>query len=324
MKFAKRLQPFFNMDGGAAGGGSPAPEGGAPAPVSFETPAAPTPTGPPAGMTNPLLEQPATPTPTPQEMLDFGGRKVPVVDPSLKDLHNDYTQLTQTYQQTNQQNQLLQQQVQFFQQQMQALQQQQAPAQPQQPVQPQLSPEEVAAQNQAWMDAFYENPMEAIQKVIDQAVSPKLETALQPIQQMQKEREYATQIQGLQQKFQDFNSVIPKMQELNQQNPQLADAIGLENLYWMAKGQSAQPQQPQYTPQQLMNDPQYQQQIISNPQIQQQIINQYLQNVRQQQAQTPPVMGNNVAGQAPMSPPMSPRTIAEGSKAFRSFLASQN
>lgn len=312
-KFAQSLMPRFNLDGGAAGGGgggepAVAPEG------ATSNSGVPNQTAQP-GMVNPLLADVSGQPSAAADFVDFAGRKVPVVDPVIRDIHRDYTELNRTFQSTNQQfkqtqeqNQQLMQMVNMFQQM-----QQQQPQQ-QQPAAQQTTPEDLEAFKEEFMNTFYDDPRKAIQGLVDQLVQP----ALQPVQELQKERQFSQQVQSVQAKYADFQDMVPQMQEILSENPRLEE-LGLETVYLAAKGKAAH-SQPQLSPEQMLNDPNFRQQIMSNPEISQQIVSQYLSNKQNIQTQTPPVMGSSTGGQMLAAPEQKPETLRAGSKAFLQWL----
>ena len=280
-----------------------------------------------AAQVNPLIQQPivdplkATPPVQPtKEVFDFAGRKIEVTDPAilsvLKDVHKDYTNLQGTYTKTNQEIQELRTQKQIYEQTIQGFQQQQPPAaaqpQNQEPPTTELTAEE-------FMEKFYENPQAALQSMFEKQFESKVKPVIEPIQQREKsaeqERQMNEQVSSLSQKYSDFNDHIASMQEVINENPQLA-AQGLETVYFVAKGRSAQPPTQAPTPEQMLADPTFvSQHIMSNPQIQQQMISQYLQGKVQANNLTPPVMGAQ-GGQPPAIPENRPTNLRDASKAF--------
>lgn len=328
MKF--NWQPLFEMDTGASGGGDSGGDlGGAPAPATPSVASAP----PVQQGTNPLLddlfgqppaepqapmlgeEPPAAPT---VEELDFAGRKVPVVDPVIREIHKDYSNLAKTYQETNQsvrqlqeQNQMYQQMIQYFQQQGQQPQQAQAPAEP-----PAPSPED----NEQFMSQWYDSPISTVQQLIERQVQSLVESQVKPIiEPIQRERQYSQELQQLASKHSDFQEHLPVMQQIVQSNPNLASQ-GLETVYWVAKGQNVQPQQPTYTPDQLLQDPQFRQQLLGDEKLRNEIVSSYMQQRQQTNQQVPPVMGNQPGGSPPAMPDEKPKTIREASKMFSRYL----
>lgn len=292
-----------------------------------------------AGIENPLLagNEPAPSDPgqqqqqqPPVEELDFGGRKLQANDPALRALHGDWQELNRTFQAERQRTQLLEQQLQMFQQMQQQQQQLMQQQQVQTPKPQGPTPEQIEEAKTQYMEKFYEDPIAAerwkmnnpvFKSLMEESMRPYIEQAVKPyvdqFQQFQQQQQMQQQVNALTQKYSDFQQHVPKMQEILQQNPALANVPNaMEQVYFMARGASVQA-----SPEQLLSDPNFlQQHVLNNEQIRQQIVNSYLQNKQQTNQQVPPVMGNQPGGAAPATPPTSPKSIAEAGKAFRAFL----
>lgn len=318
--------PMLNIDGGGgSGGGEPV---GAPAPDA--TPAAapsyPGFGGVPSQVPNPLLGGegvPAAQPTTAEEVLDFGGRKVPVVDPALRELHGDWQELNRSYTQTRQQQQAMEQQMAQMQQMLQysqTIMQQQA-TQPQQVPQPEPEP---AFDKEQFFENFYEDPEKAfsqlnqsLQQQFDQKLSTIEQRFSQYVEPMVAERQYAEQLNAMSQKFPDFGEVSSTMSELLQARPELLQSNDLETIYFLAKGLQSKPAP---TAEQLLQTPEYRQKILADENIRNEFFRTYMNQKQQTNQQTPPVMGNGVGGLAPTTPPNAPKTLSEASKMFRQFL----
>lgn len=330
--------PLYEIDGGGGSGGGDV--GSAPAPTGDVGGSAPAPAqtypgfgGTQSTVPNPLLMPGAedTPTPTPQpttaeEVLDFGGRKIPVVDPALKDLHGDWQELNRSFTQTRQQQQAMEQQMgqmqAMLQYSQQLFQQQQANAQFQQ--QAPQEPPAPAFDKEQFFEQFYEDPEQAfsqlnqtIQSQFDQKLGQIEQRFNQYVQPMVYERQYTEQLNAMNQKFNDFQEVSGPMSELLQARPDLLQNMDLESIYFLAKGMNAK-QAP--SPEQLLQSPEFRQQVLSDEAIRSEFLKTYMNQKQQTNQQTPPVMGSGFGGQAPTVPPDSPKTLGEASKLFRQFL----
>lgn len=295
------LMPLFNAEGEIGGSTPQASEQTQQIPATPSTPAWGMPAGSVANAANPLSTQPPAQT----EYLDFAGRKVPVVDPVLKDVYKDYTNLNSTYTKTNQELAEMRGRAQALEQMVQQL-QSQPQAQPQAPQGPSAEDLELAKEN--FMNKFYDDPMNAILEMVNQGVAPVIE----PIT---KEREYQQQVQSLQAKHSDFQEVVPYMEQLLSSQPQVA-GFGLETVYWMAKGQRPSAS-PAPTMDQLLTDPSFVEQILQNPNIKQRVQAAYLQD--KQAINTPVVMANHAGGVATSIPEAKPKTMRESSKLAMSY-----
>lgn len=284
---------------------------------------------------SPMTDEPSPGTEQPQEPqfeeLDFGGRKVKVTDPQFHEVYKDYSELNRTYQNTNQQLQFMQKQVETLQGLVgnQGVPQQQQQQQSQEPQA--TSAERLAEINDTYMDKMYENKIEAdkwlyaqpeYQALMREQMSGIFEPMLQPIQEfvqpMQEQQRWQNEIAKVSEVYSDFGDYAQQVAEIAQSHPHLAESPGsLETMYLMARGMAAMNQP---TPDQMLNDPQFQQQIVQNPDIRNQVVGQYVGQKQQQYQQTPNVMGAQSGGQAPSLPQNSPTSISEGSKLFRKYL----
>lgn len=333
--------PLFNVDGGALGGqaasepaaatSSPAPTATPPAtPDTFQgTPAwgmpkasdiAPNQAAAP--QVNPMFANPAPTQAAPaatQEVIDFAGRKVTVTDPAiaaiLKEVQKDYTTLQGTYTKTNQELLESRTQASTYEKMMQTFQQQQPAAQPPQNQAP--TAEELTQAKEAFMDKFYEDPQAAVREMAEKMISERFDKTVNPvIEPIAKERQWNEQVSAVSEKYSDFNDHIAAMQKVLADMPHLAQQ-GLETVYFVAKGQNAQPAAPALTPEQLMADPTFiQDHIANNPQIQQMIVSKYLQDRQQTNQQIPVVMGGQPGGQPPAMPESRPTDLRQASKGF--------
>ncbi len=278
-RFAQMFQPFLAPDDLGAGGNPPAPA----APPAADLPA-PAPAASPA---------------PPTEFLDFGGRRVPVADPALRDLHGDWQ---------NQQRELtrLSQENQRFQAALQALGTGQAPGQPAQPQGP--TPEEA----EAFMAEFYENPLSALQKWGQQFVGQTVMSRVEPFLQQQ---EFVQQLTQLATAHDDLPQVTPIMDKLLDLAPELAEGEGaMERVYSVAKAMAGQATNG--SPEQILNDPAFQARVLSHEGIRNQIISAYLAGKQSQTAGLPPAPSAMAAGVAPAAPPNAPTSLRQGTKSF--------
>lgn len=236
------------------------------------------------------------------ELFDFGGRKVAPNDlDAIKGLHDDWQNAQRYIQQLQQErNQMMEYQ--------QSILSQQQQIQPQQTQEPQLSPEEL---NEKLMEEFYENPSNFFKKIKEEALA-EVRQEFAPIQ---KQQEYQREIQTVSAKFQDFEQVVPQIQEVIQEfGNERAEQLGLENLYHIAKGRVQQP-----NPQDLFNDVNFvKQQVLSNEQLKNELLKEFMQNKQQSQPKAP-VMGGNQGGQTPYTPQVRPRSIEEATRMAKQY-----
>lgn len=270
-------------------------------------------------------EQPQSQQPQ-DEVLQFGNREIKVYGDDVRELHQDYTQLNQTVQN---QSQELEQARQLLAQYQTVMQHQQPIQQPEVPQQPVIDTVRMQELHEEYQERMYENKFEADkwwneQPEVQEMERQRIETLVQqrvnevvgPIQQ---ERVINQQVSEAKTRYADFDDYTDAMQTLLQESPQLAELPNaIDNLYFMAKGRSAQTA-PQ--PAQLLNDPSFQQQIIQNEQIR----NMVLQNYQQlkMESQPPVVMAQQVAQTPTSLGEKLPRTLAEASRAALKYFGNQ-
>jgi hypothetical protein len=243
-------------------------------------------------------EQPVEESPE----FDFGGRKVKPNDiDAIKGVHEDW-QNSQRYIQ-----QLQQERAQMLQMQQQFMQQQQPQAQ-----EPQEDIEQI---NEQLMERFYENP----KALFDEMKQAAIEAAKKEFEPIQKANRYQSEIQEVSSKHQDFGQFVPQMQEIIQSiGEERAEQLGLENVYYMARGRAPQP-----NPQDMFNDVNFvKQQVMNNEQIRNELLKEFMNNKQQRQPQVP-VMGNNQGGQTPYAGQVRPKSISEATRLAQQYFNGQ-
>lgn len=349
--FRKSLNPFFNSEGEGGGSeSSPVVTPSTPSPPEPTTPAPETNSTP---THNPLrtgnLEAPVVPAPTVPvvEEIDFGGRKVKVIDPVIHDLAKDYRELTGTL--TKESQRVREMEAEILR--LKTL-PTPAPAAPEvvQPVAP--SPEKMKELNDKYLEMQYEDPVGAqfwlqqqpeYQQMLKPLQQQQVETALTENQKAEKARQDDFQAMrvSMEGKYADFKDMVPHMMEAVKQFPSLAEKMinspsvdVLEEAYNIAKllgGQTAStpvtpvvPQAVPTTPEsaQTLNlaDPEVMKLIMANPQITNQIITSYINGVNNNQQQIPVVLGNQPGGSSPAMPPQLPSSIKEAGKMFKASM----
>lgn len=262
------------------------------------------------------------------EELDFGGRKVPVIDPVLYDLHKDYSHLTRTYQQTNQEltNALdLASQWQRYAESQERV--EESTPQQNSPTNFNEIPAERQQQlNDEYMERMYENKFAADQwwnsqpeivALNQERQRAEFQTALEERLAPFEEERQALQAQQMEEEFRrnhpDFDDYKDWMQYIYSQNPEIEQLPnGLEVLYAMAKVQSAPPQP---TFEEMLADPQNQQMILQNEQIRGMVFQNYQQGKLQANQQLPNIMGTPVGSLTPMSAgEQAPKTLSEATR----------
>ncbi len=280
------------------------------------------------------VAEPSTAAEQQVEELDFGGRKVPVIDPIIHELHKDYSHLTRTYQQKNQELQsALDRENQWRQYVEQQEQQRQQPQvvdnTPQQNSSAEISAERQQQLNDEYMERMYENKFAADQwwnsqpEIVAQNqerqrqdIESLVSERLAPIENERQELLAQQMEQEFMQTHPDFEDYRDWMEYIYSENPEIDQLPnGLEVLYAMAKVRgSAEPTEPPSF-EEMLADPQNQQLILQNEQVRNMVFQNYQQNKTQANKVLPTVMGNPVGSQTPMSAgERAPRSLSEATK----------
>ncbi len=177
---------------------------------------------------------------------------------------------------------------------------------------PQQSPEEVQERNQKWLDKFYESPMEALNEVVSQSVVQAVTPLNQKIQYQESVSRYSQQVTEARQKYPDFDSFMPQMQEIiREQGAYLANLPNsVDVIYNMAKAQTIK------SPEDYLKDEAFRQKLLQDETIRNEILKQYAQTVKDGQ---PPVVLSNQHGEPPSVEPMEIKSTQDAKKATLSF-----
>ncbi len=188
--------------------------------------------------------------------------------------------------------------------------------QAQQPQQFQPTEEEIAEQNQKWLDKFYEDPLNALNEEVEKRVKKAVEPMQRDYQVQQAQRRYQQQVEEARQKYPDFDDLQPQMQDIVKEQGQYIASLpnAVEAIYGMAKARVPQ-SQPQDTESLLQNE-EVRQRILKDEGIKKAILQQYAQEVKQKQP--PPVMGKQ-SGEPASAPPEQIYSTKDAKKASLSF-----
>jgi hypothetical protein len=184
----------------------------------------------------------------------------------------------------------------------------------QKPQTPQPTAEELQAKNQEWLDKFYENPMDALEEVIQSRVQKIVEPIQKDYQLQQYTRQYQAQIEQARQKYADFDTLQPVMQEVIQEQGQHLAGLpnAVEVIYSIAKGRAAAP----INHDQLLQDENFRSKILQNEEIRKAILTQIAQVTKDKQ---PPVVLGPQQGEPPIMAPEEIKTSKDAKKASISY-----
>ncbi len=241
------------------------------------------------------------PAPEPPPTLDFGGRQIPVADPAIRDLHGDWQSQQRELTRLREENQRTQAV-------LQALAGGQAPGQP--PGQAAgLTEQDV----EAFMSEFYERGPAAIQNLVERYVNERVMPRVEPFVQQQ---EFAGELTALRAQFPDVDAMMPLMGQVFDQYPNIAEQPrAMETAYRIARGMAPAPQSAK-SPDELLNDPEFQTKILNHPEIRNRLLGQYLSGKQSQAAGLPPSTAGLPGGTPPAAPANAPRTPGEAVKAW--------
>lgn len=269
------------------------------------------------------------------EYLDFGGRKVPAVDESIRGLYQDWQHAQRMLQQLNWERQQYALQLQAYQAQLEALQAAQAgqAAQPQEAAQASSGPRGMTQEElEAFQERFYQDPAGALKEFLErdpygvvsqrvqqiaeqqlaQYIQQQVQPLLEPVQQMQERAAWNEAVQSYRQMYPDFDQYAEALARMIDPaqggNPNLVQTpADLRTLYLELKAANVNPA-----------DPTFQERIVSDPTwepVRQRIVDSYLRTKQDQQASIPRTLGQPGGAQA-VAPPNTPKSISEASRLF--------
>jgi hypothetical protein len=254
------------------------------------------PTEPTGEVTDQPIEEPIEQPTEPTE-----GTTEPPIDQPIEPPQPSQNELA-LMQQLQQMQQAMAQQQQQFQQflQNQMIQQQQP--------QPQKTPEELEAENQALIDELLQNPIGVLNRFVNQAVSP----LQQEIQSYKEKEEWNNAKQYFERMTDDngqplhghYGELRERVEQLLQERPGLMNPekklLSLKNAYDIALAEKLSQQPPQPSFMEMVKDPNNLQQLINNPDIMKAIAAAQAQTQQKTQQQVPPMAtSSGVANAAP-------------------------
>lgn len=260
-------------------------------------------------------------------MVDVGGYKVPLADPSVKRLVEDYKRIQGDFTRTRQE--LIAAKALGVKHQVAApaapttptAPTQQAPAAGQTPVvQAPAAPALPMTPEQFTAALYGDDPLGAVNSVIEARVNHALQQVLQDkvqplsqtLQQIQDTWTLNQEVADLSTKYQDFDQMAPAISKVMDEHPELLGSKGgLEMAYKIAKAESVKPAP---TLQEMLADPALRQQLLADPAIRNQIIQEHLTSVSR--GAPPPVIAA-VPGAVPVTAPATtPKNMSEATKAM--------
>lgn len=187
---------------------------------------------------------------------------------------------------------------------------------PQQEVAPEEvgpTPEELAQQNEQWLEQFYENPMAQVEALAEQIANRKLEPIMKEREHFQKQQEIQQNIEQFKQSHPDMQDYVQDMVQIFNDQPELENhPRALEMAYKMAKGNKFDS-----VPKTLddhLQDESAIDKLLENPEIK----NKFIQKLMSEKQSAPPVMGTGgkAAGSAALSDPNKITNLRDATKAW--------
>lgn len=189
--------------------------------------------------------------------------------------------------------------------------------QPPKPEEQRLSPE----QEQELFNKLYdsENPITDLFGYLQPVIEGQVKPLQEKIQAYEQERYWNNQVMTAQQKFPDFQQMVPEVSKIIQENPalvQLPNAI--EQAYNLAKARQVLTQPPQPSIDEMLNNPDFLKTLAQNENVRKEILKSHAQQV--QGNQPPPVIGKQPGGHAPATPREPIKSVGDATKMFRAHL----
>ena len=175
------------------------------------------------------------------------------------------------------------------------------------------TPEELAQENEQWLEQFYENPMQQVQQLAEQIANKKLEPIMAERDQYMKQQEVTNNIQQFRQEHPDMGEYTQDMVQIFNQMPELeSHPKALEIAYRMAKGNKFD-----NVPKSIdgyLQDETAIDGLLQNEQIK----NKLIQKLMNEKQTSPPVMGTGgkKAGNAALADPKQITSMRDATKAW--------
>lgn len=198
------------------------------------------------------------------------------------------------------------------------------------PAQPQLTPEELQAKQEADAEAFFENfnknPLQALKQMISETVNPVLEPFQKQQEFQQQVSAWDAQLKSVSEANEDFYDYLPAIQELSKKYGDVLSSRddAIQVLYNMAKAQNtnaapatpapAEPVAKVPTVEELLNNKELVAQLTQNPAVKNLILQQHMAEIKNNP--TPPVIGTKPGGQPPSSEPVNLKDPKEAKRAL--------
>lgn len=193
------------------------------------------------------------------------------------------------------------------------------------PDEPQFTQEQVDEMNEQFLQEFYENPLQALGKLVTTVAQSTVQPIIEPIasewQQSQQEAFWNQQVNELAEANpEEFELLQPIMSEITDSHSgiieSLPDESKLQYVYNQAKVVYAE-QNKQKSPDELLNDPEFQKKILENESIKSQFLQNHAQSIKE--GKPPVVISSKAGGQPPAAPSEEIKSISDATRAAKQF-----
>lgn len=195
--------------------------------------------------------------------------------------------------------------------------------QAQQQKEPEPTPVDENAWKEEWNEEFYENPLEAIQKLLERAITPRIQPLEARATAADEQEFWDDEVAEARKRYEDFDKYVPIMTAIadspeGQALQKLPNAIDI--IYKIAKGEAVQAPETPEPPKDPLTDPEVRQRFLEDEGLRNEVIKQHMESVKTQNENLPKLMGSKTTGEPPAIPAESPKNLREGTRAFLASL----
>lgn len=188
------------------------------------------------------------------------------------------------------------------------------PAQQEQQAEPEgQTPEQIANENETWLEQFYDNPMAQVEALAEKIANKKLEPIMQERDMYQRQQQITQSIDEFKRAHPDLEEYTQDMVQIFQDQPDLeSHPQALQIAYKMAKGNKFD-SVPNSVEGYLKDDADFDK-LLANPALK----NKLIQRLMKEKQSSPPVMGTGgtSAGNATLADPKQITSYRDATKAW--------
>lgn len=167
------------------------------------------------------------------------------------------------------------------------------------------TPEELEAEKEEFLNAFYDNPKEAFRQVVSEMLDNEITPIKQKIEEDEKQREWFARVDDFANEHPDIDDWKEDMGRFLMEHQELRDnPNALDIAYNAVRGQKYKEPNPQ---EYLQDDKFVEENILNNDDIKNKIIQQYLSDVQKGEKAPATISNQDAAGKVPVTPPKKPK-----------------